>query len=215
MGLLPLSHHLSLIQSCYPAPKLLSSSPLSAISPDSNALSKLTFYAQGRPKKLPKVVKVVRGQVTEHARSRGEKERKKVVVGLMMMRELVKECRSELVCCREDALEVVLLALGARDLNGGTAKGDKGRDEVVLLRGVELVSCCTFADDFISSCYGCYWRKTTHYHVHLLSFTVQQFSAITTFSTSSQSILLDPPIFNLYLQCLESLRVIVREGAEM
>lgn len=62
------------------------------------------------------------------------------------MRELVKECRSELVCCREEALAVVLLALDARDLSGGSAKGNGGRDEVALLRGVELVSSTTFPD---------------------------------------------------------------------
>lgn len=129
------SNHQSLIKDCYPLKQLLLT-PLATLRADSNSLSKLTFYASGRPKKLPKVATVVMERAERDARMSGARARADLVVTVDIMRGLVEECRHELRCFASQAMRVVLVALGRR-LNG-TAVGE--RDTEMEARAAGLVS---------------------------------------------------------------------------
>ncbi|KAM0752979.1 hypothetical protein T439DRAFT_323596 [Meredithblackwellia eburnea MCA 4105] len=130
MGLLPVSNHQALIRDCYPT-KILTTTPISELKPDSNALSKLCFYSQGRPKKLPKVAQAILERAERDARtSSGAKPRAQLAVTVDIVRGLVSECRAELHCFAEQALKVAELALGRKEAGQ--------RDPVLEARGAAL-----------------------------------------------------------------------------
>jgi hypothetical protein len=123
------SNHQSLIKACYPLD--LSGDPLS--SPISNPLGKLTFYAAGRPKKLPKVAAVLLERAERDGRpSSGPKGRAGLAVTVEIMKELVSECRTELRCFADQALRVVELGLTRRE--------GQQRDTQLEARAASLVS---------------------------------------------------------------------------
>lgn len=131
MGLISLSNHLALLRDCYPV-KTLTTTPIDDLKPDGNALSKLCFYSAGRPKKLPKVAAAVLERAEREARtSSGIKARAGLAVTVDIARGLVSECRSELHCFAELALQVAELALGRRESGQ--------RDPALEARGASLV----------------------------------------------------------------------------
>lgn len=105
-------NHLTLIKDCYPAPS--STSP-DLPQPVSNATSKLCFYAAGRPKKIPKVAQVLVQRAHSEA-SGGNKEQAALGVTILVLRELVSECRAEVGCFAEEGLEVVQLGLASPNI---------------------------------------------------------------------------------------------------
>lgn len=111
-------NHQRLIDACYPpkAPKDTTALP-SAVS---NEVSKLTFYAAGRPKKLPKVAEAVLHRAQAFAPATpGFKGTAGLAVSVDVMRALVSEARAELGCFGAEALEVAELGLrqqGSLDL---------------------------------------------------------------------------------------------------
>lgn len=131
MGLLPIANHLGLLRDCYPV-KTLTTTPITDLKPDGNALSKLCFYSANRPKKLPKVAAAVLERAERDARtSSGVKARAGLAVTVDVARGLVSECRSELHCFAQQALQVAELALGRREAGA--------RDTAMEARGASLV----------------------------------------------------------------------------
>lgn len=130
------SNHQTLIKDCYPL-KLLTLTPLADLRPDSNSLSKLTFYAAGRPKKLPKVASAILDRAERDSRTSGLRARADLAVTVDVMKALVEECTSELRCFVSQAMGVVKAALGRR-LNGMYGSGD--RDTEMEARAAGLVS---------------------------------------------------------------------------
>lgn len=122
------SNHAKLIQDCYP-PK-----PEGLPTAVSNNLGKLTFYAIGRPKKLPKVSAALFERAQKDAKSSsGQKGRTGLAVTIDIYKGLATECRSELRVFGEHALRVVEMGLSRRD-------GSK-RDHEMEARAASLVSC--------------------------------------------------------------------------
>ena len=113
MGLIPVANHRALLQDAYP--KVLTVTPIAELHADSNAVSKVCFYAVGRPKKLPKVAAVLLERCDKDSRSSGAKGRAGLAVTLDICNKLVSECRSELSCFAEQILKVVELALGRQN----------------------------------------------------------------------------------------------------
>lgn len=131
MGILPLANHIALVKDCYPL-KLLTTVPIQELKADSNSLSKLCFYASGRPKKIPKVSSVIVERARINKSTTGIKARATLAVTIDIMRGLVGECRSELRCFALDALIVTEMAL--------TRRNDGHRDIELEGRGAGLVS---------------------------------------------------------------------------
>lgn len=104
-------NHQRLIDACYP-PK---SSDSSLPSPVSNAVSQLTFYGAGRPKKLPKVAEALLHRAQSAAGTHGVKGLQALAVTVDVMRALVSEARRELACFAAEALEVAQLGLAHTD----------------------------------------------------------------------------------------------------
>ena len=126
------SNHVKLINDAYPASADLSTAnPLPSAS--SNHLGKLTFYAAGRPKKLPKVAGVLLERAEKEGRSTsGAKGRGGLAVTLDIFKGLVTECRSELRCFADQALRAVELGLTRRE--------GQRRDPQMEARAASLVS---------------------------------------------------------------------------
>jgi hypothetical protein len=144
MGLIPVANHLALINACYPL-KLLIVTPLDELRADSNALSKLCYYAAGRPRKLNKVALAVLDRATKDARALGAKARADMAVTVDVMRGLVSDsgCRSELQCFAEQALKVVELGLTRREAGGrDTEIEGRAAGLVSLLPRILLVGRC-------------------------------------------------------------------------
>lgn len=124
------SNHERLIKDCYPAD--LTANPLPSAS--SNHLGKLTFYAAGRPKKLPKVAGVLLERAEKEGRSSsGVKGRGGLAVTLDVLKGLVTECRTEMRCFADQALRAVELGLTRRE--------GQRRDPHMEARAASLVSC--------------------------------------------------------------------------
>ncbi|SCV67980.1 BQ2448_101 [Microbotryum intermedium] len=109
------SNHLKLIDACY-AVDLGSGTKTELPGAVSNSLGKLTFYASGRPKKIPKVTAVLLERAEKNARAAqsggvNSKARGGLAVTLDVMRGLVVECRDELACFVAHALRCVELGL--------------------------------------------------------------------------------------------------------
>ncbi|SCZ91385.1 BZ3500_MvSof-1268-A1-R1_Chr1-2g01374 [Microbotryum saponariae] len=109
------SNHLKLIDACY-AVDLGSGTTTELPGAVSNSLGKLTFYASGRPKKIPKVTSVLLERAEKIARAAqsggvNSKARGGLAVTLDVMRALVVECRDELSCFVAHALRCVELGL--------------------------------------------------------------------------------------------------------
>lgn len=100
-------NHEKLLRDCYP--KVLTA-PLAELKPDSNYTSKLTFYATGRPQKLPKVAAAILARA-ERAKSSAD-----LAVTLDICKTVVSECRVELACFAVPALQVVQAGLAKDDL---------------------------------------------------------------------------------------------------
>ncbi|GAA5936339.1 hypothetical protein JCM10213_004745 [Rhodosporidiobolus nylandii] len=148
MGLLPLSHHLSLIRDCFPPSSSLSSaaSPSSPLpSALSNPLGKLTFYAVSRPAKTPKVVAALLDRASAAAgRGIAGKGRGELGVSVEIMTELVKEWGES---GREDAAGVLrnavaepALRVAEIALGGGGSGLKRERDLEMEARGASLFS---------------------------------------------------------------------------
>lgn len=104
------SNHAKLIKDCYP-PK-----PEGVPSAVSNNLGKLTFYAAGRPKKLPKVSTALLERAEKDSKSNsGPKGRAGLAVTLDIYKGLATECRSDLRVFGEQALRVVEMGLSRKD----------------------------------------------------------------------------------------------------
>ncbi|KDE06884.1 hypothetical protein MVLG_02772 [Microbotryum lychnidis-dioicae p1A1 Lamole] len=109
------SNHLKLIDACY-AVDLGSGTTTELPGAVSNSLGKLTFYASGRPKKIPKVTSVLLERAEKIARAAqsggvNSKARGGLAVTLDVMRAIVVECRDELSCFVAHALRCVELGL--------------------------------------------------------------------------------------------------------
>ncbi|KAM0793783.1 hypothetical protein ACM66B_001201 [Microbotryomycetes sp. NB124-2] len=114
MGLLPTPNHQKLIRAVYPAPAELGSDPPPA--PVSNALGKLTFYASGRPKKLPKVCSVLLERAEREGKpSSGSKARGGLSVTIQTLTALVQEARNEWTVTAKPALRAAELGLLRRN----------------------------------------------------------------------------------------------------
>lgn len=129
------SNHVKLINDCYPSSADLgTANPLASAA--SNQLGKLTFYAAGRPKKLPKVAGVLLERAEKDGRSNsGAKGRGALAVTLDVFKGLVTECRTEMRCFADQALRAVELGLTRRD--------GQRRDPQLEARAASLVSCCS------------------------------------------------------------------------
>lgn len=126
------SNHIKLIRDVYPA-DLTTADPLP--SPSSNQLGKLTFYAAGRPKKLPKVAAVLLERAEKDGRANsGAKGRGGLAVTIDILKGLVTECRTELRCFADQALRAVELGLTRRE--------GQRRDVQLEARAASLVSSC-------------------------------------------------------------------------
>jgi len=108
-------NHQTLIKDCYPPPPSSSSPSAELAQPVSNATSKLCFYAAGRPKKIPKVALVLVQRAQSEANS-GAKGQSGLGVTILILKELVSECRAEVGCFAQEALEVVGLGLQSQSL---------------------------------------------------------------------------------------------------
>lgn len=130
-------NHIKLLRDCYPTKTLLTT-PLAELKPDSNFLSKLTYYCAGRQKKIPKVAAAILERAEREARTSGAKGRALLAVTLEVMRSLVGECRTsaELGCFAEHALHVAEL--------GFTRKEAGQRDPELEARAAGLVSLLAF-----------------------------------------------------------------------
>ncbi|KAK4050376.1 plasma membrane localization protein [Microbotryomycetes sp. JL201] len=114
MGLLPTPNHQKLIRAVYPPPNELGQDPPAG--PVSNALGKLTFYASGRPKKLPKVCAVLLERAERDGRpSSGAKARGGLSVTLQAMTALVTEARTEWNVTAKAALRAAEIGLLRRN----------------------------------------------------------------------------------------------------
>ena len=108
-------NHQTLIKDCYPPPPSSHSDSHTLPQPVSNATSKLCFYGAGRPKKIPKVAQVLLQRAQSEA-SGGVTGQAGLGVTILILKELVSECRAEVGCFAEEALEVVNLGLASTSL---------------------------------------------------------------------------------------------------
>ncbi|KAK4052228.1 plasma membrane localization protein [Microbotryomycetes sp. JL221] len=114
MGLLPTPNHQKLIRDVFPAANELGNDP--PPSPVSNSLGKLTFYANGRPKKLPKVCTVLLDKAEKDGRpSTGAKGRGSLSVTIETFKALVTECKQEWSVVAKSALRACELGLLRRN----------------------------------------------------------------------------------------------------
>lgn len=155
------SNHARLIAACYPAPvpaaaatptNAGSTSTLSSIHADSNALSKLTFYASTRPKKLPVVMQSLLTIAARELKS-GEKGRSALAVTLEIARGLVVECRAELECCAMDALKLCEMGLV-----------EQQHEQELVARACGIVSACfaLFYSPLPGSSFVFFWLCSRH-----------------------------------------------------
>lgn len=201
LGLLHTSNHLALISACYP-PKP-QATPISDLKPDSNALSKLCFYASSRPKKLPKVVAAIHERADRDAKSAASgnaKARADLAVSVDVVRGLVLECRSELQCFAEQALKVVELALVA-------GKQDSKRDLELEARGAGLVRLFVLLTRLVLLSWLFRLTQSHWYIPHL------QFHAVSVL-LSGPSVGLDLGLLQQYLRCLSIISSMAQLGSE-
>ena len=158
MRLLFAPNHVRLVQACYPPPSaLLAAGPIHG--PNSQELSRLTYYASNRPGKLTKLGHELEKRCkleSNRARGGNAKARASLLVTLSIFKALVAECRSDLSLLTSALISTVVAAMTCfpRDLEV-TAKAAS----VVSL--VELLSYQTITltvDPMISLLHGQHTR---------------------------------------------------------
>jgi hypothetical protein len=132
------SNHVKLIKDCYPPKPEAGGAGGGGGQPSlpsavSNNLGKLTFYAAGRPKKLPKLATALLERAERDSSKYGANKsaRASLAVTIDIFRGLVVECRSELRCFVEAALRVVEIGL--------TTRSKDQRDPEMEARAASLV----------------------------------------------------------------------------
>ncbi|GAA5990457.1 hypothetical protein JCM11641_007209 [Rhodosporidiobolus odoratus] len=120
MGLLPLSHHLSLIKDCYP-PWSSSTAGTPIPPPLSNPLSKLIFYSLSRPQKSPKLLNALLNRLPPPSSSSSSTtsingtKRQEVGVTLEILKEVVDQWGAS---AREDASGFIRGVVAGEGLKG-------------------------------------------------------------------------------------------------
>ncbi|KAF8517830.1 hypothetical protein JB92DRAFT_2904721 [Gautieria morchelliformis] len=106
-------NHVRLVQACYPPPSaLLAPGPLHG--PNSQELSRLTYYASNRPGKLTKLGQELEKRCrleANRARSGNAKARASLLITLTIFKALVAECRSDLSLLTPALISTVVTAM--------------------------------------------------------------------------------------------------------
>ncbi|KAL6974709.1 plasma membrane localization protein [Sarracenia purpurea var. burkii] len=104
----------------------MASTPLAELKPDSNSLSKLCFYASGRPRSSPRSPTSSASGRRRRPRLGRAKASASLAVTVDVMKGLVTECRTELQCFAEKALRVAEAALTYKAEGGGNRRSRRG-----------------------------------------------------------------------------------------
>lgn len=106
-------NHVRLVQACYPPPSaLLAPGPFRG--PNSQELSRLTYYASNRPGKLAKLGQELEKRCkleANRARSGNPKARASLLITLTIFKALVTECRSDLSLLTPALISTVVAAM--------------------------------------------------------------------------------------------------------
>jgi hypothetical protein len=87
-----------------------------AYQPDSNSLSKLTYYCSLKPYKLTKVARALLRRVESDApRAPSPRNKARLCISLTILKRLIEDCRSELSFFAREAIEIMDVALQAKD----------------------------------------------------------------------------------------------------
>lgn len=135
-------HHRLLLYEAYPKGRALAEAGSSGYTPLSNPLSQLSYYCSTRSQKLAKVGKALREHVQKDAPRSGTsaKAKSRLCISLAIVLRLVSDCRSNLSSFSGDVLQIVQIALSAKDGTG------KAFDVDVVERAAAVVSPLSYVE---------------------------------------------------------------------
>lgn len=179
-------NHVRLVQACYPPPSaLLAAGPIHG--PNSQELSRLTYYASNRPGKLTKLGQELEKRCkleANRARSGNAKARASLLISLMIFKALVTECKSDLSLLTPALISTVVAAMTCFPF-----------DLEVTAKAASVVSACRFCLFF------------------LIRDDFNKFTAWTTY-TNGQLIGVDAHVTSAYLNALQCFQNAGRVSAE-